>query len=96
MVFGLMLIAFFYTLAVALILGMPFHYLLGRIGKQKIIYYATAGAVVGPAIMIAHLEAISEFDASAVKLTIVLAVAGVLAGATFHRFLTQKPASAES
>jgi len=83
--FGLMLIAFLYALAVALVIGLPFRYVAKRLRKEGSVYYAGAGLLVGAAFMIAPMIASRHVDASLLKTAAVLAVAGCVAGWTFNR-----------
>jgi hypothetical protein len=91
-ILGLILIAFLYALAVAVVIGVPFHYIAKRFRKQRRIYYASAGGLVGAAFPIVPLLASRGSDPSLVKLTLILAVAGFLAGWTFHRVSTHENA----
>jgi hypothetical protein len=84
-VLGVMLIAFLYALAVSLIIGLPSHYVFKRLGRNRAGYYVTIGIVAGLAFTIAPLVTSRLSDPSLLKLTLTLAVAGVLAGITFHR-----------
>jgi hypothetical protein len=61
------------------------HYILKRLGKNRKGYYAATGMVVGTAFTIAPLVTSRLTDRSLLELTLVLAVAGFLAGVTFHR-----------
>jgi hypothetical protein len=84
-IIGGMLIAFLYALAVALIIGLPFHYVAKRLRRKGSVYYAGAGSLVGAAFMIVPMIASRHVDSSLVKTAAVLAIAGCLAGWTFDR-----------
>ena len=91
-ILGLMLIAFLYALAVAVVIGVPFQYIARRFGKQRSVHYAATGALVGAAFSIVPLLESRGSDPSLMKLTLTLAVAGFLAGWTFHRVSTHETA----
>ena len=84
-IFGLMLIAFLFALAVAVVIGLPFRYVAKRLRKEGSVYYAGAGLLVGGAFMIVPMIASRHADSSLVKTAAVLAIAGCLAGWTFDR-----------
>jgi hypothetical protein len=91
-ILGLMLIAFLYALVVSVVIGVPFRCIAQRLGKQRSIYYAGAGALVGASFTIVPLLASRGSDPSLVKLTLTLTIAGLLAGWTFHRVLMREKA----
>jgi hypothetical protein len=86
-IFGLLLIVFLYAFAVALVIGLPFHYVARRLGKANGICYAAAGALVGATFFLGPLIASRGTDPSFLKLALTLSVAGFLAGWTFHQTL---------
>jgi hypothetical protein len=83
--FGVMLIAFLSALAVAFVIGLPFRFVVRRLGKEGGIYYACAGLFIGAAVMIIPMVASRHVDSSLLKSAAVLAVAGFVAGWTFNR-----------
>jgi hypothetical protein len=82
--FGLMLIVFLYALAISLVIGIPFHYAAKRVRKERGVYYAIAGSLSAIAVPLSSLFS-READISVVKLIPVLAIAGLMAGWTFHQ-----------
>ena len=84
-IFGLMLIAFLYALAVAVVIGLPFRYFAKRLLKEGSVYYAGAGLLVGALFMVVPMIATRHVDSSLVMTAAVLAIAGCLAGWTFDR-----------
>ena len=83
--FGVMLVAFLYALAVAFVIGLPFRFVVRRLGKKGGIYYACAGLFIGVAFVIVPMVASRHVDSSLLKTAAVLAVAGFVAGWTFDR-----------
>lgn len=84
---GLMLIAFLYLLAVALVIGLPFHFLVTKRRFDKLAYYAIFGTLVGIGFMVIPLVRSDGSDPSLWKAVGGLATAGFLTGSTFHQVL---------
>lgn len=83
--FGLMLIAFLYALIVATVIGVPLRYFLMKLGIGGSASYAAAGFLLGIGIPLTSIATSRHLDTSVLKLTVVLAMAGFLAGWTFNR-----------
>ena len=92
--FGVMFIAFLFAFALAVIVGLPFHYIAQRWRKENALNYSMAGLFAGIAIPIVPLVASRAFDSSLLKTMLVLALAGFIGGRTFfkaHRRLKGNP-----
>jgi hypothetical protein len=81
---SVMLIAFLYALAVAVIIGLPFQLFFK---KAKAAHFAIAGSLAGTAILVPALISTRGADPSVLKLTLTLLIAGSIAGWTFHSVL---------
>jgi hypothetical protein len=86
-VLGVMLIAFLFALAASLLIGVPIHCVLQRLGRRRKSYYGMLGSMLGAAFTIIPLVTSRLSDPSLLKLTIILAIAGLLSGLTFHRIV---------
>ena len=86
-VLGGMLIAFLFALAASLLIGVPIHCVLQRLGRRRKSYYGMFGFMLGASFTIIPLVTSRLSDPSLLKLTIILAIAGLLSGLTFHRIV---------
>jgi hypothetical protein len=85
MTFGVTLIAFVYALALAFIFGLPLLFLLKKTHRIGRIYFGISGAIIGAAFMIAPMVRSRGSDVSAMKLALVLTIAGFCSGLIFRR-----------
>lgn len=75
-VLGLMLLAFLDALVIAFVVGVPLRLVFRRFGKERGAYYSAAGLLAGTGILAVTLV-MMPLDASLLKLTLVLAMAGL-------------------
>jgi len=85
---GVMLVAFLYALAVAVIIGLPFQFFFK---KAKVAHFAIAASLAGVAITIPGLIITRGVDSSLLKLSLTLATAGLIAGWTFYSVSHRAP-----
>ena len=81
----LMFFVFLYALGVAVVIGVPFHLVSKMILKERGLCYAIAGSLAAIAFIIAPLVESRGANPALLKLALILAVAGLLAGWTFFR-----------